>query len=160
KAEITLYSSITSQKYPENEQGIRDTLMLNLDQPLRVWQTVTQMYEDGARVFVQVGGGHMAAHLGLMLEGGSPAVTAAMDVDSRNPVTQLNHMCAQLFTAGVPFNLGPLFEYRTVRELTLDAPQPAPEKPRMLVPLRIDWTPTYSNNAPPRQVPAFVGQVS
>jgi acyl transferase domain-containing protein/phosphopantetheinyl transferase (holo-ACP synthase) len=156
KATIDLYSSITSRKYPADEAGIRETLMLNLDQPLRIWQTVTQMYEDGARVFVQVGGGHMAAHLEVMLPAGSQVVTTAMDVDSRNPLTQLNQMCAQLFTAGVPFNLEPLFEYRTVRELNLDAPQPVPAKPRMLVPLRIDWTPTYSENAPPRRSPVAV----
>ncbi|MFO0944411.1 MAG: hypothetical protein U1D30_00465 [Planctomycetota bacterium] len=57
---VDIYSSITTQKYPTDFEGVRDTLLLNVDQPLRVWQTVRQMYADGARIFVRVGGGHMA----------------------------------------------------------------------------------------------------
>src|SRR5205807_1208913 len=110
KPRIDFYSSITSEKYPDDEQGIRATLLMNLDHPLRVWQTVRKMYDDGARLFVQVGGGHMAAHLQSLLPEGSETLTVALDVDTRNPLTQLHHLCASLFRAGVPLDLAPLFE--------------------------------------------------
>src|SRR5579883_3219282 len=60
---IDLYSSITASRYPDDERLLFDTLLMNVDRPLRVWQTALRMYRDGARIFVQVGGGHMAAHM-------------------------------------------------------------------------------------------------
>ncbi len=145
---VDLYSSITAEKYPTDSQGIRDTLMLNVDHPLRIWQTIRKMYEDGARMFVQVGGGHMAAHLERLLPDGAKAVTAALDVDTRNPLTQLNHLCATIFTAGAPLELIPLFRYRRLRALDFDAPQAHPPRPRMAIPLRIDWSPLYHESVP------------
>jgi acyl transferase domain-containing protein len=147
KPQLTFYSSITSEPYPDDEAGIHDTLLKNVDQPLRVWQTVRRMYDDGARIFVQVGGGHMAAHLKTLLPEGADAITAAMDIDTRNPLTQLHHLCATLFCAGVPLRLDPLFVHRTVRTLDLAHPQPAPEPSRFAVPLRIDWSPLKHENA-------------
>ncbi|MGE0536997.1 MAG: beta-ketoacyl synthase N-terminal-like domain-containing protein [Pirellulales bacterium] len=147
---VDLYSSITAQKYPTDSQGIRDTLMLNVDHPLRIWQTVRKMYEDGARLFVQVGGGHMAAHLERLLPEGASAVTAALDVDTRNPLTQLNHLCATIFAAGAPLDLSPLFRYRRLRALDFDAPQAQVARPRMAIPLRIDWSPLYHESVPAR----------
>ncbi|MBX9791932.1 MAG: polyketide synthase dehydratase domain-containing protein [Pirellulales bacterium] len=150
--QVDLYSSITAEKYPTDTQGIRDTLMLNVDHPLRIWQTIRKMYEDGARLFVQVGGGHMAAHLERLLPEGARAITAALDVDTRNPLTQLNHLCATILTAGAPLDLSPLFRYRRLRALDFDAPQPEPTRPRMAIPLRIDWSPLYHESVPARDL--------
>lgn len=147
---IDMYSSILADKYPADPQAVRETLMLNIDQPLRIWQTIRKMHEDGARIFVQVGGGHMAAHMERLLPEGSRVVTAALDIDTRNPLTQLNHLCAILLTRGVPINLGMLFEYRHPRRLDFTSPQPLPTPPRSAVPLRIDWSPLYSPNVPPK----------
>jgi len=145
KPRIALYSSITSDLYPDDAAGIRQTLLMNVDQPLRVWQTVRRMYDDGARIFVQAGGGHLATHLPTLLPEGAQAITVAVDVETRNPLTQLNHLCARLFCAGVPLRLSPLFEHRPVRMLNLDRPQPASASSRFAVPLRIDWTPLCGN---------------
>ncbi|HTU89852.1 MAG TPA: type I polyketide synthase, partial [Gemmataceae bacterium] len=112
KPQIALYSSITGERYPDDAAGIRETLLMNVDQPLRVWQTVRRMYENGARIFVQAGGGHMAAHLHTLLPEGAQAVAVAVDMETRNPLTQLNHLCGRLFCAGVPLRLEPLFEHR------------------------------------------------
>jgi acyl transferase domain-containing protein/phosphopantetheinyl transferase len=144
---IAFYSSITADKYPDDAAGIRETLLLNLDHPLRVWQTVRRMYEDGARVFVQVGGGHMAAHLQTLLPEGTDVLTAALDVDTRHPLTQLNQLCATLFRAGVPLDLSPLFEHRRLRELDISCPRPTSEPSRTAVSLRIDWSPLKHENA-------------
>ncbi|MHB1425300.1 MAG: beta-ketoacyl synthase N-terminal-like domain-containing protein, partial [Gemmataceae bacterium] len=138
---LALYSSITSEPYPDDAAGIRETLMRNVDRPLRIWQTVRRLYDDGARIFVQVGGGHMATHLSALLPEGAEIVTVAVDVETRDPLTQLHHLCARLFCSGVPLRLDPLFAHRSVRLLDLDRPQPAPAPSRSAVPLRIDWSP-------------------
>ncbi|MFO0944410.1 MAG: 4'-phosphopantetheinyl transferase superfamily protein [Planctomycetota bacterium] len=87
----------------------------------------------------------------MLLPEGSKVVTAALDVDTRNPLTQLCHLCAILYTAGVPMKLDALFDHRAVRSLNLDVPDAPPAKPKMAIPLRIDWTPLYSPNVPPRK---------
>jgi acyl transferase domain-containing protein/phosphopantetheinyl transferase len=150
KPKIDLYSSITAAKYPPDERQIFDTLLMNVDRPLRVWQTAQRMYEDGARFFVQVGGGHMAAHR-MMLPETYQVTATALDVDGRNPLTQLNHLLAMLLCSGVPLRLEALYEHRSVRGLDLGAPQPAPARSRTAVPLRFTWSPLVGQvaNLPP-----------
>ena len=148
KPKVELYSSITASKYPDDEGLIFDTLLMNVDRPLRIWQTALQMYRDGARIFVQVGGGHMAAHM-MMLPKDCPAVTAALDVEGRNPLTQLNHLLAKLLCHGVPLHLDALYEYRETRALNLDAPQSKPAPSRTAVSLRLHWSPLLHENVPP-----------
>ncbi|MDP1797788.1 MAG: beta-ketoacyl synthase N-terminal-like domain-containing protein, partial [Planctomycetaceae bacterium] len=146
---VKLYSSITAKPYPTTEAEVRKTLMLNLDHPLRVWETLRRLYDDGARVFVQVGGGHMSAHMKQFFPTGAEVVTAALDVDTRNPITQLNHLVAGLFTAGVPMTLDPLFAHRRIQPLDLSAPRAAEPPPKMFFPLRLEWSPEFHPNVPP-----------
>ncbi len=149
KPQVDLYSSITASKYPDDERLIFDTLLMNVDRPLRIWQTALQMYRDGARIFVQVGGGHMAAHM-MMLPEDCPAVTAALDIEGRNPLTQLNHLLAKLLCHGVPLRLDALYEYRDVRPLDLNTPLPVAAPSRTAVPLRLHWSPLLHKDVPRR----------
>lgn len=154
KPKIKLYSSITTEPYPTDLVGVRQTLMLNLDHALRVWQTIRRMYDDGARVFVQVGGGHMSAHMKEFMPIGGETVTAALDVDTRDPLTQLNHLLARLFVAGVPFKPDALFEHRVTTVLDLQQPREPLPRPKMMIPLRIEWSPLDHPSVPPRSRPA------
>ena len=95
----------------------------------------------------------MAAHLKAMLPEGAEVITCALDVDTRNPLTQMNHLCATLFCACVPLTLEPLFEYRSVRALDFDQPQAEPKPSRTALPLRIDWSPLKHENAQRRSAP-------
>lgn len=148
KPRIDLYSSITASRYPDDERLIFDALLRNVDEPLRVWETAVQMYRDGARVFVQAGGGHMAAHM-MMLPADCPAVTAALDAEGRNPLTQLNHLLAKLLCNGVPLRLDALYAHRDTDAPDLDAPRPVSEPPRTAVPLRLRWSPLPQTDEPP-----------
>jgi acyl transferase domain-containing protein/phosphopantetheinyl transferase len=149
-AKIKLYSSITTEPYPETLEGVRRTLMLNLDHPLRVWQTIRRMYDDGARIFVQVGGGHMSAHMKELMPEGARTITAALDVDTRNPITQLHHLLGTLFAAGVPFKADPLFAHRPTEVLDLDRPRPALAPPKLALPFRLEWSPLGHPDVPKR----------
>jgi phosphopantetheinyl transferase len=91
----------------------------------------------------------------LLPDDADPVVTAATDVDTRNPITQLNHLVATLFTAGVSIDPSPLFEYRTAHALNADLTRSdAPSKQGLKIPLRIDWMPIYSPVVPPPSEPA------
>jgi acyl transferase domain-containing protein len=138
KRQMEIYSSITADKFPEDAAAIAEVMRMNIDRPLRIWQTVRKMYGDGARVFVQLGCANQGAVEKLLPEG-AQAVTAALDSPECHPLTQLNNLAATLFTAGVPIRLAPLYELRPVRELDLAAPQAAPARPALAIPLRTSW---------------------
>jgi len=148
RPKIALYSSITAAPYPNDPKAIRETLTYNVDRPLKVWQTIRRLYDDGARVIVQVGGGHMSAHLKELLPGKSDVVTAALETDTRNPVTQLNYLVSQLYVAGVPMNAMSLYEHRRLREIDLEQPVTKLVTPRLEIPLRLEWHPMGSPNVP------------
>src|SRR5262249_25418102 len=54
------FSSLTAHPYPTDPQGMRELLMGNLDRPVLFWQTNQRLYQEGVRVFVQVGCGTLA----------------------------------------------------------------------------------------------------
>ncbi len=149
KPKIALYSSITASLYPSEPKAIRETMNYNLDKPLRNWQTLRRMYDDGARIFVQVGGGQTAGYLKDLLPPDDSVVSVALETDTRNPITQLNHLVAGMFTAGVPMNPLPLFDHRRIRALDLASPQTKLPAPRLLIPVRFEWSPLASPNVPP-----------
>jgi acyl transferase domain-containing protein/phosphopantetheinyl transferase len=149
---MPVYSSILADRYPHDPRGIEETLTLNLDHPVRLWQTLRKAYDDGARVFIQVAGGDVVGRLESMLPDGAEVVKAALAFHERDPLTQVHHVCAVLFAAGVPLRLCRLYEHCEVRLLAFDAPQPAAVPPRMAMPLRMHWSPLDQEAVPPRRV--------
>jgi acyl transferase domain-containing protein/phosphopantetheinyl transferase len=145
---VVVYSSITAAPMPEDLDVMRDLLVDNLTRPVRFWQTLRRMFADGGRIFIQAGTGTLAGNIRTLLPA-DDVVSAAMDVDYRDPLTQLQHMNANLVAAGVPFNLLSLFAARTPRTLALDAPRPAPERARGSVPLRFYWAPFQTEELQP-----------
>jgi len=148
-ARIAVYSSITTEPFPSDAAGIQETLLMNVDRPLRVWQTLRRLHRDGARIFLQMGGGHMAAHLTEFLGTSDEVSAVAIDVETRSPIDQLNHFVATLLHRGVRIELSPLFLHRRVKRLDFDAPGPAPHSSPTAIPLRLDWTPLDHANVPP-----------
>ncbi len=132
---VPLYSSITAARYADDPREILETLLMNIDHPLRLLETAERLYQDGARIFVQVGGSHSPA-----LPQADGVTAAALDAEGQNPLTQLNHLLATLLCAGVHLPLQPLYEHRRVRNLDLGSSQPAPAPSRSAVPLRLTWS--------------------
>lgn len=117
---IPVYSAITENVYPKNQAGIKQTLIANIDHPIRLWQTTKKMYEDGARIFVQVGGGATTHTHAKNICGTDDVIAISLDVDYRSPITQINHLCATLLTNGMTLNLKYLFKHRLPKKLALD----------------------------------------
>ncbi len=132
------YSAITESLFPVAPAEVRQTAMSNLDHAVRYWQTLKRMYDDGANVFVQVGNGGMASTFRNVLPG-DDAVLESLDVDDRDPLTQLHRLCATLFVSGVRFDLPALHRYRQTFMAT--PVQPAIPERTLLMPLRLDVYP-------------------
>ncbi|MBE0478830.1 polyketide synthase dehydratase domain-containing protein [Candidatus Aerophobetes bacterium] len=119
---VPVYSAITCRPYPRNEKKIRQTIIENLDHPVRFWQTIKKMYNDGAKIFIHAGGG-TSMHTQAKTICGEKNVTAlSLDVEHRPAITQLNHLCATLVTNGVKLNLGYLFQHRSPQKLEIPYP--------------------------------------
>jgi len=152
KANVELYSSLTTEKYPNDRDKIRELMLKNLDHPVLLWQTIHKLYDLGGRIFVQAGGGHFASHVVTLLEGSPDLVTTAVDVDTRNPLTQLNHLAATLFTAGTNVAFDALFEYREVNLVDFEQTESAAAS-ATTIPFRLDWNVLTHENVPPKNAP-------
>ncbi len=164
-ARITIYSGQLAAPMPDDPEEVQEVLRNNVLRPIRFWQTVHRMYEDGARFVLQVGTGTLAANSRSVLEA-DDAVCAAMDVAHRHPLTQLQRLCGQLFAHGLEFDLAGLHVGREIRRLPLDAPRPPAEPRRDLVPLNFYWPPLHApvREPPPARAPAeptlpFLGSI-
>ena len=147
---IPVYSAITEEVFPQDAEGIRNTALANLDQPVRFWQTIERMYNEGARVFIQVGGGSLAANIKSVLEK-PDIIGAAIDVDYRDPITQLNHFCATLMAGGIEFDFHRLFDHRDLPQIDWRNAKPASTASPHAMPLRLDWAAFNSDSSNDRR---------
>jgi malonyl CoA-acyl carrier protein transacylase/acyl carrier protein len=132
-----LYSCASASRFPD---GISDCLELALKHwmsPVEFRKTIEKMYDEGVRIFVEVGPrGNLSAFVDDTLRG---RLHLAVPVDSfsRPGIAQLNHFVGLLAVHGVPMNLDALYRGRRVR------PMPAGATPEKRRPMKVDvgWIP-------------------
>jgi acyl transferase domain-containing protein len=110
--QIAVYSNLTTKKYSESPQEIRKTLLEHTINPVLFMQEIEQMYEDGARIFVEIGPGSTLTNLVGNILQNKPHAAVSTDRNGREGMLQLQHTLAQLTVFGVDFSLQPLFENR------------------------------------------------
>lgn len=162
---VPVYSSVLADRYPRDPRGIVETLLLNLDHPLRIWQTLRKAYDDGARVFVSASGGDPLARLQLILPPEAQVISAALDFSGDQPITQVHHVVAKLLVAGVPIRLAPWYAEYELAPIDFDAPRTAESQSPVASPLRLDWSPLCHETVPPRTArangaPVAAGQLA
>lgn len=141
-AQIPIYSCVTERQYPSDKEQIRAMAADVLTRPVRYWQTLRHMYDEGVRVFIETGSGGLNATLKTAMPEAA-AVMVALNQDDVDPLTQIHDVCATLFTAGVRLDLAALHGRRRLRQLDLGAPALGLllDTNRMLLPLRMDILP-------------------
>jgi len=161
---VPVYSAITCGPYPQDAADIQQTMLDNLDHPAHIWQTYKRMYDDGARIFVQSGGGTTMHAQAKAICGEDNVVVTSVDSAYRSVITQINHLCAILLTNGVTFNIGYLFKYRSPRNLEIDYPMEYVDQqneslsPGPKTSTKDGQHPTTSESDSDRQMP-FIGTV-
>jgi|GEM_PF-1793028 len=117
-----VYCAMTASRYPEDPEVIRGMSAANFVKPVRVRETIMQLYRDGVRVFVQLGsGGKFLPNIQstLALE---PHVAISIDHDHRGGLEQFHRMIGQLAVLGVPLDAQTLFRDRSCAELDPQIP--------------------------------------
>ncbi len=120
RPQMPVYSCVTARPYPDTPAQIRDLAASQWSMTVRFRETVEAMYADGVRVFVEVGPrNNLTAFVDDILRKRLYCAVAANSAQ-RSGIGQLNHMVALLTAQHVPLEIGPLYERRALRRLTLD----------------------------------------
>ena len=125
--EAQLYSCVTADRYPADEDEVRELVAAQWARPVRFRESIQAMHRDGVRIFVEVGPrANLTGFIDDILRGQRYAAIAS-NVQHRSGLTQLNHLVAQLSAHGVPMRLAYLYERRAAQVLDLQAVAPASE---------------------------------
>ena len=116
---VPLYSCTTARLLPTDLAEARRIAHEHWLAPVEFRRTIEQMYDDGVRLFVEVGPrGNLSAFVEDILRG-RPAVVVPADIEHRSGLTQLNYLLGMLAAHGVPMRLDPLYVRRAPRQLDL-----------------------------------------
>jgi polyketide-type polyunsaturated fatty acid synthase PfaA len=103
KATIPVYCNTTAAVYPAAAKDVAKTLAGQLAEPVAFTQQVTNMYNAGARLFLEVGPGKILSSFVKDILVDSPHTMISMDGGARqNSKDALWTAIAQLSVAGVP----------------------------------------------------------
>ncbi len=109
---VPVYSNSDAQTYPDEAIDIVQRLCEHAVKPVDFAKQIQRMYDDGARVFVEVGPGAVLTNLIGATLADQPHAAIALDRPGKHGVSALLHAVAQLVTAGVVPNIARLFEFR------------------------------------------------
>ena len=107
----------TAGKLPDDEQELRKMSTTLFRHPIQFRRTVELMYEDGVRIFVEVGPrDNLTPHVKEILAG-KPHVAVPSNVLTRSAISQINHLLAYLAISGVNIKADYLFARRSPKTI-------------------------------------------
>jgi acyl transferase domain-containing protein len=102
-----LWSATTCEQYPSDADAVRQLAADHLVRPVRFRELVDRLYEDGVRVFVQLGVGSLVAFADDTLKG-QPQLSISAASPNRSGLGQLGRVAAALWVEGADVNLNAL----------------------------------------------------
>jgi 3-oxoacyl-(acyl-carrier-protein) synthase/malonyl CoA-acyl carrier protein transacylase len=103
-ATAPLWSATTVGPYPDAPDAIRQLFREHLISPVRFRELVERLYEEGVRVFVQLGVGRLPGFVRDTLHG-RPHVAVAAHAENRSAMEQLRRLAMQLWCDGYELDL-------------------------------------------------------
>ncbi len=119
-----IYSCASAALMPGDRDAVVALAADQWSRPVRFRETIERMYDDGYRVFVDVGArGHLAGFVDDILRG-LDAVSLATHMPRRSGITQINHFVATMFSLGFAPETRVLSQRRRPLTVDFDAPSP------------------------------------
>jgi acyl transferase domain-containing protein/NAD(P)H-dependent flavin oxidoreductase YrpB (nitropropane dioxygenase family) len=109
---LPVYSNSTALPYPTEAAEIRRLQSQHLTSPVQFIQLLEEVYQAGARVFVEVGPGGVLTGLVRRNLKDRPYTALQLDGGQRDGWLQFGHLLARLFSLGLPVQWEPWFENR------------------------------------------------
>ena len=127
-ATMPLYSCATTKRYPDDPADIREIFLRHWSRPVEFQRTIEALYDEGCRVFIEVGPrGNLSAFVEDILRG-RPSCVIPANVMRRSGITQLNHLVGMLAAHGVDLDLDYLYSRRNAQRLSLGATDDKPRR--------------------------------
>ncbi|MCE3076200.1 type I polyketide synthase [Chryseobacterium gwangjuense] len=120
--QIPVWSNTTAESYPTKASEIKERLTDHLVQPVRFVEELQAMYEDGARIFIEVGPGKVLTGLTKSCLD-KDQLTLFVEDNNGNKLTHLLSMLAQYLGTGRNFNIASLFNGRNAQLIQIDQPE-------------------------------------
>jgi acyl transferase domain-containing protein/NAD(P)-dependent dehydrogenase (short-subunit alcohol dehydrogenase family) len=121
---IPVWSNVTARCHSAGADTIRALLAQQLVSPVRFEPQIHDMYDAGARIFVEVGPGNVLSGLvGSILEG-KPHCVVATDRPGVHGIQALLNALAVLSVHGVALDLSALFAERVTQLVDLERTEP------------------------------------
>lgn len=118
---IPIYSNTTARHYPGTPKAIRDLLTRHIVAPVRFCQQIENMYAAGARLFIEVGPGHVLSHLVQRILTDRPHQAWSLTGHASHEVASLAHCLGRAAVLGLPVQLDSWFAGRGYRRATRQA---------------------------------------
>ncbi|OEU78371.1 MAG: hypothetical protein BA865_04125, partial [Desulfobacterales bacterium S5133MH4] len=118
---LDVYSNTTARPYPAEPKAIAEQLVQHLVSRVEFIREIEAMYEDGARIFVEVGPGRVLSGLIDRILSDRPHLTVISNQSGRSGLVQLHHCLGQLAAHCVPMKMDRLYEGRSSRQIDLKA---------------------------------------
>jgi acyl transferase domain-containing protein/NAD(P)H-dependent flavin oxidoreductase YrpB (nitropropane dioxygenase family)/NAD(P)-dependent dehydrogenase (short-subunit alcohol dehydrogenase family) len=114
---IPVYSNTTARPYPTDREAIVDLLSEHIVRPVDWVGEITAMYDDGARLFVEVGPRTVLSNLVGQQLANQPHVCVSVEQSGSSGLVQFLNALAMLASEGVPVQFDRLFQGRAVRRI-------------------------------------------
>ena len=98
-----LWSATTCRPYPSDIQALKRLIIDHLIQPVRFRELILKLYQEGARIFIQIGTGRLSGFVQDTLKG---KAFSAIDtnISKRTGMQQIHRALASCFIEGIEAN--------------------------------------------------------
>jgi acyl transferase domain-containing protein/NAD(P)H-dependent flavin oxidoreductase YrpB (nitropropane dioxygenase family)/NAD(P)-dependent dehydrogenase (short-subunit alcohol dehydrogenase family) len=118
-AAFAVFSNTSALPYPETDAAIKDVLKKHLLSPVHFSQQILNMYENGTRIFIEVGPKNiMKGLIGQILEEKEHLALSAYS--QTEGLKGLLTLIGKMYSLGYSINLPALFENRTASQENVD----------------------------------------
>jgi len=119
KPRLKVFSNTTASPFPAEPKAIRQQLVQHLISRVEFIREIEAIYEEGARIFVEVGPGRVLTKLVNQILGDQPHLAVPSNQAERSGLVQLHHLLGQLAACGIPIKMNKLYEGRSLKQLDL-----------------------------------------
>lgn len=119
KPKVQVWSNTSSEAYPATAEAIKERLSEHLVKPVLFSQQLENMYNAGARIFIETGPGRVLTGL-VQNTLGDDVVAIQTENKGTDGLSYLLKSLGQYLSTGKEFNLEKLFENRTVSTIDID----------------------------------------
>ncbi|RKZ44817.1 MAG: type I polyketide synthase, partial [Gammaproteobacteria bacterium] len=109
--DITFYSGVLGKAYEVTRDSAADSIVEQAVQPFDYTKVIESAYEDGVRIFIEMGPGATCSRMIDEILKDKPHMAKALCIKGQNSVSNVLHCLGQLIAEHIDVDLGQLFNF-------------------------------------------------